>query len=102
MFHVKGICPICDAGGLGFRRCSDGETIVLMCDECDSVWLDPRNTDAKKALRSEDSEGGVVTGLKCGVGGKLSGWATQEEIRTAGWINYVEGWSQALDEDEIE
>ncbi|CAN7744941.1 MULTISPECIES: hypothetical protein [unclassified Variovorax] len=41
MLIVLAECPICRNGLIGIRRCSDGSTLVLMCDECESVWADP-------------------------------------------------------------
>ena len=34
MFYVRTTCPACSAGAVGFRRCGDEQTIVLLCDEC--------------------------------------------------------------------
>jgi hypothetical protein len=97
MLRVEAFCPICKWGAIGFRQCSDGKTIVLMCDECDAVWLDPQEIDSDHALFPAPPEFLVPT-LECSVSVPLSHWATQKEITTRGWACYIAGESKALDE----
>jgi hypothetical protein len=97
MFHVEGICPFCHGGSVGFRRCSDGKTIVLMCDECEAVWLDPEHRTAGDALFPH-SGSFEVPGLGVSIGGDRAGWATRAEVESAGWQEHVFRDAPALDE----
>ena len=90
MFYVKGVCTYCEAGQVGFRRCSDGVTIVLMCDECDFVWLHPQSLDLKDAV-FPDMNTSKVPGTNHSVGGGAAGWATRAEVERAGWQSYIDG-----------
>jgi hypothetical protein len=99
MFYVKGTCPLCDAGNVGFRRCSDGQTIVLMCDECDTVWLDPERRTAEDAVYAQ-SFSFEVPGLRVSIGGGRAGWATRAEVESAGWQEHVAGETSALGEGQ--
>lgn len=96
MLLVADPCPICGTGNVGFRRCDDGQTVVLTCDECDAVWLGPREIEGDTAL-FPSAPGFVVPGLKCSTGGQLSGWATRDEVSKAGWSSFIAGEGTALD-----
>jgi len=93
MFYVKELCAYCQAGAVGFRRCSDQVTIVLMCDECDFVWLRPDRTTLADAL-FPSMETSQVPGTPYAVGGEGAGWATLAEIEQAGWQAYIYGEQQ--------
>ncbi len=88
MFYIEPHCPICNYGTIGFRMCSDTETIVLMCDECDSVWLEPTNTKSSKVLypRAPDFK---IPGLECSIKDPDSHWAYREEISKRGWEKFI-------------
>jgi hypothetical protein len=90
MLYVTETCPVCTAGNIGFRRCSDGVTIVLMCDECDSVWLDPARRSSADAL-APATFSFEVPGTACAVGRGQAGWATRAEVERAGWLAHVAG-----------
>jgi Zn-finger nucleic acid-binding protein len=97
MLYIKKNCPICRYGTVGFRRCSDGETIFLMCDECDSVWLNPQEVDSNHALYPSPPDFLVPT-LGCSAMKSLSQWASDEDVTKKGWMSYVAGKGKALDE----
>ena len=97
MLHIDKHCPICRYGVVGFRKCSDNSTIVLMCDECDSIWLDPQRVDDNTVLYSSPPEYLVPT-LECSIKSPQSKWATQEEVAEKGWANNIVGKSKPLDE----
>ena len=90
MFYVEGTCPSCLAGQIGVFRCSDDTTLLLMCDECNELWLDPADRRLEVS-RAADTRTFAVPGLLCKVGGGASGWATREEIERAGWQGYIVG-----------
>lgn len=48
-----GVCPICEAGPLGRRRCGVCRRVVVLCDECDSAWR-TEDTSAKPTYATED------------------------------------------------
>jgi hypothetical protein len=90
VLYLEGLCTHCEAGQLGFRRCSDGKTIVLMCDECDFVWFDP----ARRTLEDSvfpDMSTFQVPGSPCSIGGGAAGWATRAEVERAGWQAFIAG-----------
>jgi hypothetical protein len=97
MHYIQKICPICNTGSIGFRRCSDGATIVLMCDECDSLWIIPNDILPGTVLYAQPPDY-VVPGLACSISGGKAGWATIDEITDAGWSEAVVGEGNALDE----
>lgn len=90
MLYSDPPCPACEQGVLGFRMCSDQETLVLMCDECDAIWLKPgevTNVPARFARCPEY----VLEGLGVSVKPPASRWATREEIERNGWGAYLAG-----------
>ena len=53
MYYLEKNCSVCGDGILGFLRCSDGRTIVVMCEECSSVWLTSDEVEDKYPLYPE-------------------------------------------------
>ena len=95
LIYVNTGCPLCGKGGqLGFRLCDDSRTIVLMCDECDSIWADPRNVAIENILGVEAPKW-QITGLSCGIGAG-SRWAKHDEIDAAGYADLAAGEAEAL------
>jgi hypothetical protein len=90
MLFVSDECPICRTGIIGIRRCADGETLVLLCDECERVWESPRLISKSNALDPEPPEF-VVRKLGVSIAGGSAAWATKEEVTAAGWADYVKG-----------
>src|ERR1700730_292949 len=100
MFHISTFCPFDStasfpAGVVGFWRCSDGTTLVLMCDECNAVWLDPTSVTSESAL-FPSSPDFIVDSLGISLRAPKTGWAEREEITTAGWEGFIAGESHAL------
>ncbi len=89
MVFVKTVCPICTTGNVGCR-CAPGPQLVLMCDECDSVWLKPDNIVADTALYPQGPDF-IVPTLNCSISRPLSDWANQEEIAYSHWEQYIHG-----------
>ena len=90
MMYVQEVCPLCEAGLIAFRRCHDGVTFVLMCDEYDSVWLHPDHRSAADA-HVPAVFSFQVPGTTCAVGGGAAGWATRAEVERAGWQAHIFG-----------
>jgi|SRR6266498_365419 len=97
MLYIQSVCPICGTGVIGFRMCSDGSTIVMMCEECDSLWMDPRSVSVDRVLYS-DAPDFLVPGLPCSIKSPASRWATRDEVARAGWESLVFGEGTALSE----
>ena len=98
MFHLSVGCPVCKGGAVGFRKCSDGRTLVLVCDECDAVWLRPEAITAETAV-FPSSPDFRIEGLGCSIAtASGSRWATLEEIRAAQLEAFVAGEGEALGE----
>ena len=86
--HIAGSCPCCHNGSQIFRRCDDGATLVVMCAECNAVWLDPADLGAGRA-RGTGVHTFEITGTALRVGGGAAGWATREELERAGWAGSI-------------
>ena len=97
---VEEDCPVCE-DGLGlvcFRRCTDGRTVVLLCDECGAVWLSPEAVTEEAALHPKAPRM-LVPGKTCAVQGEGAGWATHEEVAAAGFSKFIFDEGPAIDED---
>ena len=91
MFYATSVCPACSGGVVGFRKCSDGQTLVLVCDECDAVWRNPDRITVDTAF-FPSSPDHRIEGLDCSIATKYgSCWATSEEIKTARMEFFVVG-----------
>ena len=91
MFRLRGYCPICGTGSVGFRRCSRSEAVVLMCDECESIWLDPEEID-RDHVHYVSAPGFAVEALQdCSVKAPESRWATESEIAQQGRAAHIDG-----------
>ena len=90
MLYSHTPCPDCHAGALGFRRCRDGFTLVLMCTECNAVWTNPDDVAPSAALYPSGPEY-VIPGTNTSVGGGLAGWAARGEVDAAGWDRHISG-----------
>ena len=40
-FHV-GWCPFCNQGWINIYKDSGNDKFLLLCDECDTIWDDPK------------------------------------------------------------
>lgn len=89
MFYI-GTCPVCEAGVLGIRICSDGQTGLVMCDECDTLWTDPRDLGSSQGLAAQGADF-TVPGFSFSIAGPASRWATRNEIESRGWFELITG-----------
>ena len=94
MLYIKKHCPFCKTGDIGFRMCSDGSTIVLMCDECESIWFSPGEIEIDTMVFSSPPEFLVPT-LDCSALAGESRWATRDEVEAMGWAEHIYIWSEA-------
>lgn len=90
MFFIKDSCPVCRTGTLGVRRCADGKSLVVMCDECETVWKSPALISTANALDAAPPNFEVAE-LNIAIAGGSAEWAGHEEISAKGWGAYVKG-----------
>lgn len=96
MFFYTSFCPFCGMEGeVAFWRCSDGKTLVLMCDECNATWLNPLSVTSRSALFPASPDF-IVDNLGCSLRGPKAGYATRDEIRAVGWEPFILGEIKAL------
>ena len=89
-------CPFCEQGILGFWLCSDGDTVVFVCDECDSLWLDPTNINENNSIYCHKNDD-FISEKNCYASSiKGAHWATIDEIKKAGLEKYIKGESSPL------
>ncbi|MCC6605293.1 MAG: hypothetical protein IT327_18945, partial [Anaerolineae bacterium] len=89
MFYIVNNCPVCLYGSVGFWRCADGKTLILLCDECDSMWLNPQKVETENLLAST-ARNNFIPEVNCFLLGDQAGSATIEDIKKQGWLNYIE------------
>lgn len=82
MFYLQENCPVCKDGLIGLLRCSDGDTIVAMCDECYSIWGNPGAIHEPPFVAAPPEY--LLPGKLVAVSGGATEWATLEEILRAG------------------
>ncbi|MBX3168136.1 MAG: hypothetical protein KF760_12030 [Candidatus Eremiobacteraeota bacterium] len=71
---------------MGYRLCSNRETVVLLCDNCALVWMHPNKVDADQArdpLHPDFARQHPQVELRS------SRWATRPEIEAWGWGIYL-------------
>jgi hypothetical protein len=94
MFYIGTPCPACFAGAVGFRRCSNEQSIVLMCNECDAVWLQPSEVTLESAFFPTAPEYAVPS-LDCSLASPAADWAKRDEIKSVGWEGFIAGEGEA-------
>ncbi|TWT76857.1 hypothetical protein Pla123a_22800 [Posidoniimonas polymericola] len=78
-----GECRVCSTGPLGLRKCGGCNQIVVLCDECDSVWPDANLTQPPQPLAGDD-----LPCPHCGASllAADASWATRDEVDACGWV----------------
>ena len=71
------LCPVCQQGSIGFRISHDVEKIFAMCDECETIWVDPTKICEATLTFAVGPEFHVA---ELSINLKESHWATMEEI----------------------
>ena len=97
MLSIAKECPICFAGAIGFRTCDDGITVVLMCDECDAVWLKPDEIKSDSAVFPK-APNYTVSDANVSIASPRSHWSSRSEIEFFNWTKFISGEGKALDE----
>ena len=84
--YFAGFCRVCGEGLLGVRVCKNGALPLIVCDECESMWSDPKLTGPAKTPRDVDGPVGDAE-----LWGPDSHWADANELDRLQWRKYVIG-----------
>ncbi len=91
-------CPICGGGLCGIRICGltpadsesqqRGDSIhgLVVCDECEAIWLDPDVKSDHVYPNPADSACPICCQP---LWGPNSRWATEDDVRALGWSDAV-------------
>ncbi|NHZ93887.1 hypothetical protein F2P45_33555 [Massilia sp. CCM 8733] len=90
ILYLDKLCPVCNAGILGFRRLNNSKKIVIACHECESIWTSPDNITLENAIHLLAPDLGVFE-LGDSIFGDNAAWATVDEIHLHGWGGYISG-----------
>lgn len=89
IFYVEGPCPICDAGVLSIRKCVNSPRLVVACDECDGLLVDPKKITEESLVESGPDF--LVPPLGVHLVPGLDVWASKTGIERQGWSAFVAG-----------
>lgn len=84
MFSIEQ-CPICQGGLCGIRICgldTDRPHGLVVCDECEAIWLQP---DVKTEHQYPDSRDSRCPACSAALWGPHSRWADWEDVCRLGW-----------------
>jgi hypothetical protein len=73
----------------GMRRSATGKLIFLMCDECDSVYLNPADIRLESGLYPSAKGDWKIPRTEEKISDGKSDWATLDEITTLEWESYI-------------
>ncbi len=86
-----GTCPFCNQGTVGFHLASDQKTMVMLCDECDAVWLDPERMELNALIWPDRGAAYFVSEISLSLAHPLARWATRAEVEQYGWGQLITG-----------
>ena len=99
--HSIEFCPICGGGLCGVRICgvdandsrerfartgSDAPHGLVVCDECEAIWLDPDTTTAHQYSSAEDPRCPICS---LPLWGANSRWADADDVESLGWQSAI-------------
>ncbi len=94
MYCVRKKCSFCGAGCLAYVLCSDKKTLVIVCDECESTWLNAHDIGSTIPVDVAPPDF-MVPGLSCSIAFPVARWATRKDLVNAGLdisvLEYIEG-----------
>lgn len=82
MYYV-GFCRSCGTGPLGLRECGGCGEVVVLCDECDSVWTD---TDFEAKPQYAYSNKLPCPYCEASLSEAPSRWAAKSKIEKIAWL----------------
>ena len=83
-------CIVCVQGLICFVACSPNQNIVLMCDECHTVWLCPENVSYNNMIVL-DGPSFMLPGTNMSLKFPEAHWAVREEVKACGWEDFIAG-----------
>ena len=87
MYLLGSQCPVCGVVALGIRVCvGTDESLIVLCDECDAVWIHPELNDEPYFPESHDY---LCLNSDRTLKSPKSYWATEEQIKAIGWWEYI-------------
>ncbi len=109
--HSIDFCPICGGGLCGIRICgvasqqsetpsagSNGPHGLVVCDECEAIWLDPDVSTAHQYPAAEDARCPIC---KEALWGDSNHWADADDLKLLGWEFAVNHALDAATDEEI-
>lgn len=92
LFYV-GFCSSCETGPLGVRVCGNCDKPIILCDECDAIWMDVDRSAPPTFPEQPDLP---CPHCKSSLLSEKSHWANRSELESAGWLAAVVGEGEAL------
>lgn len=85
MYYV-GTCRCCEQGLLGIRICCEDEIGLILCEECEAIWLHPTCPGSPLFPQQPDS---ACPRCNRPIWEAPAHWATQAEVDRLDWNEYV-------------
>lgn len=93
--HAVSRCPVCEQGLCGVRLCAGShfrpqespEHALVICDECEAIWLGP---DVAGRPLYSDPEHARCPICDSSIWSGSSRWADAAEIKKLGWWNRID------------
>ncbi len=88
--HSIDYCPICGGGLCGIRICGTEDPQphgLVVCDECEAVWLEPDTLSEHQYLDPCDTRCPICHRP---LWGSESRWATADDVAALGWQSAVD------------
>lgn len=86
---VHSLCAGFCEGLIAFWRCGEDGTVVLLCDECGHLWMNPASVGNEDCLSTAGHPEFQLPGGKVLLGDPPCRWATREEIEQRGWSQFI-------------
>lgn len=83
-------CPRCGAGLAGVRICglgTDSPHGLVVCDECEAIWLEPDTRGQHQYADASDARCPKCTEP---LWGPQSRWATQQDLIQLNWFDAID------------
>jgi hypothetical protein len=86
--YYLGNCRCCQQGLLGIRICCDDEIGLVVCDECEAIWLEPECTGDPLTPAQPDSR---CPRCQRPIWQRPGHWASWAEVERLGWEGVIQG-----------
>lgn len=78
-----GFCRVCETGPLGLRTCGGCNSVLVVCDECDSLWTD---ADTSQPPATTGSETLACPHCEANLYDAPSHWSTLDDAANSSWV----------------